>query len=119
MGIFEEETEKLWDYAKTRDAFQCKDINIALTEIGQMQKYIDDLQAAELKNKNEIQELLEKKNELQGLVDLHHLTTPRPKQERQNGNKYCVDNKCYTPTEFALLVLVPSSWDAWLELLAF
>ena len=36
------------------------------------------------------------------LVDLHHLTTPRPKQERQNGNKYCVDNKCYTPTEFAL-----------------
>ena len=37
-----------------------------MTEIGQMQKYIDDLQAAELKNKNEIQELLEKKNELQG-----------------------------------------------------
>jgi len=101
-NIFKEETQKLWDYAKSRDAFQCKDINIALTEIQQMQNRIDKLQNEEQKNKNEIQELLEKKNELQGIVDLHHLTTPKPKQERQNGNKYCVDNKCYTPTEFAL-----------------
>ena len=33
------------------------------------------------------------------------VTTPAPRNERQEGNEYCAKNKCYTPTEFALFGL--------------
>ena len=34
---FEENTQKLWDFAKSRNPFECKDIKIALTEIRELQ----------------------------------------------------------------------------------
>ena len=36
------------------------------------------------------------------IVRDNRLTTARPRQEHQEGQSYCADNKCYTPTEFAL-----------------
>jgi len=100
--IFEQDTQKLWDYAQTREAFQCKDIEIALTELRQMQLHIDSLVQEERANKNQIQKLLETKYQLENVIKTNKLTTPRPQSERQEGSQYCAVNKCYTPTEFAL-----------------
>ena len=36
------------------------------------------------------------------IVRDNRLTTARPRHDRQEGQSYCADNKCYTPTEFAL-----------------
>ena len=40
---FKEQTEKIWNFAKGRNPFECKDIKIALTDIRKLQEEIDDL----------------------------------------------------------------------------
>ena len=41
---FEENTQELWNFARTRNPFECKDIILALTEIRQLHTEIHDLQ---------------------------------------------------------------------------
>jgi len=100
--IFQEEAQKLWNYANTREAFECKDIEIALTELRELQNHIDSLLVEDRAKKGQIQELLETKNRLETVIRQNSLTTARPTHERQEGSSYCAVNKCYTPTEFAL-----------------
>ena len=100
--IFNAEAERLWRYASSREAFQCKDIEIALTELRELQNHIDTLMVKDKRSKSEIQELLETKYRLEKIVRDNRLTTSRPRQASQEGQSYCADNKCYTPTEFAL-----------------
>jgi len=100
--IFKNNSQILLDYATSRKPFECKDIEIALTEIRQLQNHIDSLVREEQDKKNIIQDLIEQRNELQKIVNLHGLTTPSPRSEAQDGSEYCYINKCYTPTEFAL-----------------
>ena len=68
-SIFQEETQKLWQYANTREAFQCKDIKIALTEIKQLEKDIQDLNRRERESISQRQNLLEQRNRLQYQID--------------------------------------------------
>merc|ERR1719376_1841073 len=42
--MFESNTKKLWDFASDREPFECKDIKIALTEIGQLENEITNLE---------------------------------------------------------------------------
>lgn len=41
---FDKNTEALYTFAKTRNPFECKDIKIALTEIMELQKEVEELQ---------------------------------------------------------------------------
>eukprot|EP00092_Neocalanus_flemingeri_P014148 GFUD01015262.1.p1 GENE.GFUD01015262.1~~GFUD01015262.1.p1 ORF type:complete len:415 (-),score=114.28 GFUD01015262.1:300-1544(-) len=101
-AVFYNNSQSLLDYSLSREPFECKDIEIALTEIRQLQNHIDSLVREEQDKKNIIQDLIEQRNELQKIVNLHGLTTPSPNSERQEGSTYCSINKCYTPTEFAM-----------------
>jgi len=100
--VFQNNSQVLLDYALSREPFECKDIEIALTEIRQLQNHIDSLVKEEQDKKNIIQDLIEQRNELQKVLNLHGLTTPSPNSQRQEGSTYCAVNKCYTPTEFAM-----------------
>jgi len=100
--IYNSEAERLWQYASSREAFQCKDIEIALTELRELQNHIDTLMVKDQRSRSEIQELLETKYKLEKIVRDNRLTTAKPRHDRQEGQSYCADNKCYTPTEFAL-----------------
>jgi len=103
---FRSETEELLNFALSRDPFICKDIEIALTEIQQMQNEINRFRQEDLDNKNIIQDLLDKKNELQKIVDQYNVPTQPPESGRHRGeggsSEFCFANRCYTPTEFAL-----------------
>jgi len=100
--VFLNNSQKLLDFALSRDPFECKDIEIALTEIRQLQNHIDSLVREEQDKKNTIQVLIEERNELQRVLNMHGLTTPPPNFEKREGSTYCAMNKCYTPTEFAM-----------------
>jgi hypothetical protein len=43
--MFDNNTNKLWSFAKSRVPFECKDIKLALTEIRQLHDEIRDLHA--------------------------------------------------------------------------
>jgi len=103
--IFLQETQTLYDYASTRQPFECKDIEIALTEIRQLQNQIDNLEQEEMNKKNIIDDLMEERNKLQEVIQLHGITTRRPNNEAMTGSVYCSQHKCYTTTEFVLLGL--------------
>ena len=47
---FEENTGKLWNFAKSRNPFECKDIKIALTEIRELQVCQQNIPSLNLKN---------------------------------------------------------------------
>jgi len=104
-GIFRDETNNLLDYALSREPFECKDIEIALTEIRQLQNEIDKLMEEEMHKRNIIDDLTDQRNQLQGVIRQHGLATPSPVSSGQVDSTYCSRNKCYTPTEFALLGL--------------
>merc|ERR1719431_158736 len=72
--VFHNNSQILLDYALSRDPFQCKDIEIALTEIRELQNHIDSLVKEEMDNKNIIQDLIEQRNELQKVLNMHGLT---------------------------------------------
>jgi len=103
--VFQAETQKLLDYAATREPFECKDIEIALTEIRELQNEIDNLKQEEVDKKNIIDELIRERNQLQGLIRDNSITTRRPSAAAMGGSAYCSAHKCYTTTEFVLLGL--------------
>merc|ERR1719420_1311377 len=58
-----------------------------------------------MNKKNIIEDLMEERNKLQEVIQLHGITTRRPSNEPLTGSLYCSQHKCYTTTEFALLGL--------------
>ena len=81
LRAFNKNTNKLFEFANKSEPFACKDIKMALTEIRELN--------------NSIEELREKEAYLDQLIIKYNNTTPPP-------DEYCVENRCYTPTEFAL-----------------
>ncbi|XP_023325464.1 uncharacterized protein LOC111699120 isoform X2 [Eurytemora carolleeae] len=97
------QTNDLMNRALTAEPFECKDIEIALHEIRQMQKDIEKLQTETNERTNIIQNLIEEREELKRQIVISGITTERPRNlPRDGGSLFCVSNKCYTPTEFAL-----------------
>lgn len=103
--VFRNETQTLLDYARSRQPFECKDIEIALTEIRELQNEIDTLKRDELDKQNIIDELQRERNLLQGQIRDYGITSERPSAAAQGSGAYCAVNKCYTTTEFVLLGL--------------
>jgi len=101
---FREETDKLFEFATNRNPFECKDIEIALTDIQILNKQIQDLTHDRQNQVNTIQQLLEENLKLNSsLRGLQYI--PSTRQRAKAGslqNQYCMQNDCYTPTEFAL-----------------
>jgi GTPase SAR1 family protein len=100
---FNDNTDKLWQFASTNNPFECKDIKIALTEIRELQNHIEDLENYRVDQAERIQHLMESNTQLKRTIQLEGLSTPSPTLYPQSlQNQYCWSNKCYTPTEFAL-----------------
>jgi hypothetical protein len=100
---FEENTQKLWQFASSRNPFECKDIKIALTEIRELQNDISDLEMYKMEQAARIQHLMESNSQLKRTIQREGLSTPPPTLYPASlQNQYCWSNKCYTPTEFAL-----------------
>eukprot|EP00092_Neocalanus_flemingeri_P001717 GFUD01001832.1.p1 GENE.GFUD01001832.1~~GFUD01001832.1.p1 ORF type:complete len:394 (-),score=122.08 GFUD01001832.1:250-1431(-) len=101
LEVFSNHSRILWEYALSREPFECKDIEIALTEIRELQNHIDSLVKQEEVKKTLIESLLQQREQLQRSLTQYQVPTPSPQSEFS----YCTTNKCYTPTEFALLGL--------------
>eukprot|EP00088_Acartia_fossae_P030571 TRINITY_DN31582_c0_g1_i3.p1 TRINITY_DN31582_c0_g1~~TRINITY_DN31582_c0_g1_i3.p1 ORF type:complete len:427 (-),score=108.38 TRINITY_DN31582_c0_g1_i3:89-1369(-) len=100
---FQLNTEKLLRLANSMEPFECKDIEIALTEIQEMQGKIEQLKLETHERSNIIQNLISERDDLRKLVG-NRTELIQPQQCARNGAKiFCVSNKCYTPTEFSLL----------------
>ena len=92
-----------FSFASTRQPFECKDIKIALTEIRELQDEINNLRGEKRQKISQIQDLLEENERLNRTLLRAGLTTPPPTLYPASlQNRYCLSNKCYTPTEFAL-----------------
>merc|ERR1719341_1242116 len=48
-----------------------------------------------------ISQIVEERNEFKRTLDQYGITTPHPDSQRRTDD-YCTENRCYTPTEFAL-----------------
>ena len=102
---FIEETQELFDFAKNRNPFECKDITIALHDIRNLQNEVEDLKRDQENKVHTIHRLLEENLKLNSsLRGLQYVpsTTRRGGGPQGLQNQYCLTHECYTPTEFAL-----------------
>jgi len=105
LEIYKAETKNLFEFAKSRNPFHCKDIEIALTEIQELQLKLDNLSSQNFKFQNKISVLENENMKLNRTLSVNGIsTTPKP-PEAYSGAAYCSQNRCYTPTEFAMLGL--------------
>ena len=96
-------TDKLWQFAKSRNPFECKDIKIALTEIRELQDAIADLRDDKQYRIRTIQKLMEENVLLNRSLAIAGVQIPERKAlPEQLTNNYCMTSRCYTPTEFGL-----------------
>jgi len=99
--IFQNNTRVLWDFAVSREPFECKDIEIALTEIRELQNSIENLVQEEKVKDEKLNELRRIKDELERSLHEHSKFTSTAQPLIQFS--YCLHNRCFTPTEFILL----------------
>ena len=100
---FELYTDKLWQFARSRNPFECKDIKIALTEIRELQDRIADLREDKQYKIRTIQQLMEKNVILNRSLAAAGVRIPEKKAMPEHlTNNYCMTSRCYTPTEFGL-----------------
>jgi len=98
--MFQKNTRMLWDYAVSREPFECKDIEIALTEIRELQNSIENLVQEEKVKDERLSELRRIKDELERSLLEHSKSTSTVQPVIQFS--YCLHNRCFTPTEFIL-----------------
>merc|ERR550519_481115 len=79
----------------------CKDIKIALTEIMELTNSLDQAKEKVREKETYISQIVEERNEFKRTLDQYGITTPHPDSQRRTDD-YCTENRCYTPTEFAL-----------------
>jgi len=98
--VFKNNTQLLWEYAISRDPFECKDIEVALTEIRELQNNIKTLKKDEKAKENKITDLIHDREELKRTLQQYQteVSTVQPRLQ-----PYCSYNRCFTPTESALL----------------
>lgn len=102
---FAENTNKLLTFAQSVKPFECKDIEIALHEIREMQNSINSLKNENAERTKIMQQLLEERHQLERRLEAataNSGTPAPPVQDRRESSLFCTNNKCYTPTEFAL-----------------
>ena len=96
-------TDSLWQFARSRNPFECKDIKIALTEIRELQDAIGDLKDDKQYRIRTIQKLMEENVMLNRSLARAGVRIPEKKAlPEQLTNNYCMTSRCYTPTEFGL-----------------
>jgi len=101
LNAFNQNTNELFKFANSSEPFACKDIKIALTEIMELTKTLDQTQEKVREKENYISQIVGERNELKRTLDQYGITTPHPDSQRRTDD-YCTENRCYTPTEFAL-----------------
>merc|ERR1719242_1256166 len=101
LRAFNRNTNELFRFANTSKPFACKDIKIALTEIMELTNSLDQAKEKVREKETYISQIVEERNEFKRTLDQYGITTPHPDSQRHTDD-YCTENRCYTPTEFAL-----------------
>ena len=103
---FQHYTNELWQFAKSRIPFECKDIKIALTEIRELQDRISDLNNDKQYRIRSIQSMMEENIRLNislsGCKKVMESESNGMKQRSLEG--YDLDVRCYTQTEFGVFL---------------
>merc|ERR1719328_316317 len=102
LRAFNRNTNELFRFANTSKPFACKDIKIALTEIMELTNSLDQAKEKVREKETYISQIVEERNEFKRTLDQYGITTPHPDSQRRQGDDFCTENRCYTPTEFAL-----------------
>ena len=101
-------TNQLWNFARSRIPFECKDIKIALTEIRELQDRLLDLKNDKRYRIRTIQGLLEENihlnRSLLGCKREKESETRALERNFPNGLNY--QSRCYTQTEFGMFLRV-------------
>merc|ERR1719507_1521487 len=101
LKAFNENTNELFKFANSSKPFACKDIKIALTEIMELSNTLEEAKEKVRLKEAYISEIVEERNKYKNTLDQYGLTTPPPYSQGRTDD-YCTENRCYTPTEFAL-----------------
>merc|ERR1719331_1227516 len=101
LKAFNENTNELFKFANSSKPFACKDIKIALTEIMELSNTLEEAKEKVRLKETYISQIVEERNEFKRTLDQYGITTPHPDSQRRTDD-YCTENRCYTPTEFAL-----------------
>ena len=99
---FQENTVKLYNFASTHNPFQCKDINIALTEIGELQEKSQELEETIVALKVDKNKATEENFQLEQQLKKQNQETSNSGYAASLQYKYCSSHKCYSPMEFAI-----------------
>merc|ERR1719242_2975647 len=102
LKAFNENTNELFKFANSSKPFACKDIKIALTEIMELSNTLEQAKEKVREKETYISQIVEERNEFKRTLDQYGITTPHPDSQRRSADDYCTENRCYTPTEFAL-----------------
>merc|ERR1719242_2407168 len=102
LKAFNENTNELFKFANSSKPFACKDIKIALTEIMELSNTLEQAKEKVREKETYISQIVEERNEFKRTLDQYGITTPHPDSQRRQGDDFCTENRCYTPTEFAL-----------------
>lgn len=107
VAIYNNNVARLWEFANSKPPFHCKDINIALTEIQELQERVGNLTMGNVKRDEEIERLRQEyssvKQEKQSLTNiLFNNSTKTGQAALSSRQEFCLENKCYTNTEFIL-----------------
>jgi len=97
---FNNNSKLLWDYAVSRDPFECKDIEVALTEIRELQNDIENLMKDEKAKENKITDLMHERDALKRILLQYQAEVSKAQPHQQH---FCSYNRCFTPTESAML----------------
>ena len=91
---FAENTNKLLTFAQSVKPFECKDIEIALHEIREMQNSINSLKNENAERTRIMQQLLVERHELEAKLAVANSGTTAPAvQDRRESSLFCANNK--------------------------
>ena len=102
---FDHNTKKLFDFAISRPPFECKDIQIAKTEISELKDRVHFLTQVQKYNNQTIDSLKNENIQLQ--IKLERMWKNNEQSADYEGlrNEYCTNHRCYSTIEFGIFGL--------------
>lgn len=100
---FKKNSQLLLDFASGRPAFECKDIQIAKTEITELKDKVIYLTRVQRNNNHTIDALRSENTQLQHQIERRWKSEPVDYEGLRN--EYCTSHRCYSTIEFGIFGL--------------
>lgn len=103
LKMFRNNTISLWNFSKSIEPFECKDIKQALSDISTLYYKINNLEIKQ-KNYSQIIQNLSEENKKLNVILLHNNITSKSKLTNRQIQCY-LNNNCFTNTEFIIFIV--------------